>query len=61
MLSETLAPRSDLPSREITKRTRHDGCGGCPAVPGAATKPAETTTKWGPGGSDKQSSPTIFC
>jgi len=61
MLSETHAPRSDLPSREITKRTHHDGYGGCPAAPDAATKPAETTTKWGPGGSDKPASTTIFC
>jgi hypothetical protein len=28
MLSETNAPRSDLPLREIIARMRHDGCGG---------------------------------
>jgi hypothetical protein len=28
MLSETHAPRSDLPLREIIARMRHDGCGG---------------------------------
>jgi hypothetical protein len=28
ILSETHAPRSDLPLREIIKRMRHDGCGG---------------------------------
>ena len=28
ILSETHAPRSDLPLREIIARMRHDGCGG---------------------------------
>ena len=46
MLSETHAPRSDLPIREIIKRMRHDGCGGRPGrvelltgIEGASSRP----------------------
>ena len=46
MLSETHAPRSDLPIREIIKRMRHDGCDGRPGrvellsgLEGASSRP----------------------
>ena len=46
MLSETHAPRSDLPIREIIKRMRRDGCGGRPGrvelltgIEGASSRP----------------------
>ena len=46
MLSETHAPRSDLPIREIIKRMRHDDCGGRPGrvelltgIEGASSRP----------------------
>ena len=46
MLSETRAPGSDLPIREIIKRMRHDGCGGRPGraelltgIEGASSRP----------------------
>ena len=49
MLSETHAPWSDLPSREIIKRMRAatTAAGAQRCLPDAATRPAEHATKWG--------------